>query len=60
MEAVKKITPFLSVIGQIQPSDMASVASSGFVTVINNRPDQEGDDQPTSAELAAAAQASGL
>lgn len=60
MEAVKKLTPFLSVIGQIQPADMASVASSGFLTVINNRPDNEGDDQPNNADLAAAAQASGL
>ncbi len=60
MEAVKQLTPFLSVIGQIQPTHMASVAASGFVTVINNRPDGEGEDQPSNAEMAAAAQASGL
>ncbi len=60
MEAVKKLTPFLSVIGQIQPADMASVASSGFLTVINNRPDEEGEGQPSSAQMAAAAHASGL
>ena len=60
MEAVKKLTPFLSVIGQIQPADMADVASSGFLTVINNRPDEEGEGQPSSAQLAAAAHASGL
>ncbi len=60
MEAVKQLTPSLSVIGQIQPTDMASVASSGFLTVINNRPDAEGEGQPSSAEMAAAAQASGL
>lgn len=60
MEAVKQLTPFLSVIGQIQPTDMAAVAASGFLTVINNRPDGEGEDQPTSAEMAAAARASGL
>ena len=60
MEAVKRLTPFLSVIGQIQPTDMASVASSGFLTVINNRPDNEGEGQPNNAELEAAARASGL
>lgn len=60
MEAVKKLTPFLSVIGQIQTADMASVAASGFLTVINNRPDNESEGQPSNAELAAAAQASGL
>ena len=48
MEATKQLTPFLSVIGQIQPKDMTSVAAAGFLTVINNRPDQEGEDQPSS------------
>ena len=60
MEAIKQLTPFLSVIGQVQPADMAAVASSGFPTVINNRPDNEGEGQPTNAEIAAAAQALGL
>lgn len=60
MEAVKQLTPFLSVIGQIQPTDMPYIASLGFVTVINNRPDAEGEDQPSTAEMAAAAQAAGL
>ncbi len=60
MEATKQLTPFLSVIGQIQPKDMTSVAAAGFLTVINNRPDQEGEDQPSSAEIAEAAQAAGL
>lgn len=60
MEATKQLTPFLSVIGQIQPKDMTTVAAAGFLTVINNRPDQEGEDQPRSAEIAAAAQSAGL
>ncbi len=60
MEATKQLTPFLSVIGQIQPKDMTSVAAAGFLTVINNRPDQEGEDQPSSVEMAEAAQAAGL
>lgn len=60
MEAVKQLTPFISVIGQLQPTDMPLVAAQGFVTVINNRPDGEGEGQPSNAEVAAAAQAAGL
>ncbi len=60
MEAVKQLTPFISVTGQLQPADMTSVAAQGFVTVINNRPDGEGEGQPSTAEVAVAAQAAGL
>jgi uncharacterized protein (TIGR01244 family) len=46
---------------QLSPQDMAGVKAAGFRSVINNRPDFEaGPSQPTSAELAAAAQAAGL
>ena len=48
-------------IGQLMPEDMASVAAMGFQSVINNRPDGEGGpSQPTSAQMAQAAQAAGL
>ena len=48
-------------IGQLMPEDLASVAAMGFQSVINNRPDGEGGpDQPTSAQMAQAAQAAGL
>jgi len=48
-------------IGQLMPDDMAGVAAMGFQSVINNRPDGEGGpDQPTSAQMAQAAQAAGL
>lgn len=60
METIKQLTPFISVTGQIQPSDMRSIAAQGFVTVINNRPDGETEDQPGTAALATAAQAVGL
>ena len=40
---------------------MAAVADHGYRTVINNRPDGEGGpDQPTSAQMQAAAAAAGL
>ena len=55
------LTPTLSVTGQLEASDMAWAAANGFRSVINNRPDFEsGDDQPTNAELASAAQSAGL
>lgn len=60
MEAIKQLTPFLSVMGQVQPQDMAAIAASGFLTVINNRPDDESADQPSSTQVAEAAQAAGL
>ena len=46
---------------QLEPSAMAEAAAAGFKSVINNRPDFEGGpDQPTSAQIEAAAQAAGL
>jgi uncharacterized protein (TIGR01244 family) len=40
---------------------MALAARAGFKSVVNNRPDFEGGpDQPTSAQMEAAAQAAGL
>ena len=57
---IRKITPFLSVASQITPSDVGILASQGYRTVICNRPDGEADDQPGSADIAAAAERSGL
>lgn len=46
---------------QLTPEAMGEAAAAGFKTVINNRPDFEhGPDQPTSAEMEAAALAAGL
>lgn len=55
-----KLTPDLSVSPQITAKDLEVAASSGFRSVINNRPDGEASDQPRSDELAAAAQRLGL
>ncbi|TAL84954.1 MAG: TIGR01244 family phosphatase [Rhodanobacter sp.] len=56
----KRLTDTLSVTGQIDPDDIARLAAQGFRSVINNRPDGEGDDQPRSEALASAAQQAGL
>ncbi|MGQ7957852.1 TIGR01244 family sulfur transferase [Pseudomonas sp. SP16.1] len=60
MDSLKYLTPFIAVAGQLQPADMGALAAAGFRSVVNNRPDGEGEGQPSSAEIQAAAQASGL
>lgn len=48
-------------VGQIEVSDLADIASAGYKSIINNRPDGEGgSSQPLSAEIAAAAKEQGL
>ncbi len=54
-------TPDFATTGQLHPNAIAELARAGFRTLINNRPDGEGGpDQPTSQQIAAAAQAAGL
>ncbi len=46
---------------QLTPESMAQAAKLGFKSVVNNRPDFEhGPDQPTNAQIEAAALAAGL
>ena len=60
MTEFKKLTDELSVSAQLQPEDMEAVAKAGFRMVLNNRPDGESADQPSSEEMAIAAEAVGL
>ena len=57
---IRQVDATYSVAPQIQPSDMEALAKAGFKTVICNRPDGEGSDQPTFREIADAAEAAGL
>ena len=58
---VRFITEDFAVAPQLDAAAMAQVAQAGFKSVINNRPDFEaGPDQPTSAQVEAAALAAGL
>jgi uncharacterized protein (TIGR01244 family) len=58
---LRPIAADVSVAPQLTPEAMAEVARAGYKSVINNRPDFEhGPDQPTSAQMQAAAQAAGL
>lgn len=58
--ALGKLTPDLSVSPQIQLEDLGALAEQGFRTLICNRPDGEGADQPSHRELAQAAGALGM
>ncbi|WP_422372487.1 TIGR01244 family sulfur transferase [Hoeflea sp.] len=57
---IRKISNTLSVSPQIAPADLAELRMAGFRSVICNRPDGEGADQPTFAEIEQAAEAVGL
>lgn len=57
---LKRINDDVSVAPQISPDDMPAIKAAGFTTVINNRPDGESFDQPTSETMRAAAEAAGL
>lgn len=46
--------------GQISVTDVAELAAQGFRSIVNNRPDGEDWDQPTSAEIETAAAEHGL
>lgn len=58
---LQAIAPDICAAPQLTPDAMAEAAAMGFKSVVNNRPDFEhGPDQPTSAEIQAAAEAAGL
>ncbi len=58
--SVKTVNPFFWVSPQLSEADIGALAARGVRAVINNRPDGEGEDQPNSADLAAAAERHGL
>ncbi|MFT3733119.1 MAG: TIGR01244 family sulfur transferase [Hyphomicrobium sp.] len=57
---VSKLTDDLSVSPQILPSEVAELAALGFKSIISNRPDGEGADQPAFSEIEREAKANGL
>lgn len=57
---IARLSDRLSVSPQLQLQDLPSIAAQGFKTLICNRPDGEGVDQPTHQEMAAAAASQGL
>ena len=60
MKPIEQISPSVSISGDVGPDDLAAIAAQGFRTIINNRPDGEAIDQPTSAAIEKAAHRLGL
>ncbi len=57
---ISTVTPSISVAAQITVADLAELKIKGFRSIICNRPDGEGSDQPTSEEIRAEAERLGL
>ena len=57
---ISQQSPSFSATAQLQPADLSDCAARGFATIVNNRPDGEGDGQPTSEQIAAEAKRLGL
>lgn len=57
---IKKIDAVFSVAPQITATDLEAVRDAGFRTILCNRPDGEGSDQPPFDEIAEAARKLGL
>lgn len=57
---IVSLTDSIAVSEQITAADVASIAAAGYKVLVNNRPDGEVPEQPTSEEIAAAAAAAGL
>lgn len=60
MTEFKLVAPDFAVAAQILPPDMARAAAAGFKLVIANRPANEAPDQPSEADMAAAAEDAGI
>ncbi len=60
MSDFRKLSDSVSASPQIDAADVAAAGTQGFTMVVNNRPDGEVDDQPSGAEIEAAARAAGM
>lgn len=60
MDTIKKLAPGISVSPQITTGGLAGLSRLGFRSIIINRPDGEGSDQPSFAEIKAAAATAGI
>ena len=57
---LRTLTAGLSVSPQIESSEMQAIKDAGFRAIICNRPDGEGADQPSFAEIEKAAEKLGI
>ncbi|MCE7030183.1 TIGR01244 family sulfur transferase [Jiella avicenniae] len=56
----KNLTEQLAVRDQVSPDEVAALGGAGFRSIIVNRPDGEGADQPSFAEIERAARDAGM
>ena len=57
---VRPISEQFSVAGQIQPEQLPELKARGYTSIVSFRPDKESADQPSAAQMEAAAKAAGL
>jgi len=57
---IRRVTNNISVSPQIYPQDLKAIKEAGFRSIICNRPDGEGSDQPTFEEIKSEAQKYGI
>ena len=57
---IVKLSESVAVSEQITPENVADIAAAGYKVLVNNRPDGEEANQPSNADIAAAAQAAGM
>jgi uncharacterized protein (TIGR01244 family) len=57
---VSALTERYAVSGQITPGQLADLKARGFTSIVALRPDGEGPDQPTAAQMTAAAHSQGM
>ena len=57
---IKTVTQQLSVAPQLLPADIEAIKDMGFKSIVCNRPDGEGSDQPTFAEIQQEAEKYGI
>lgn len=58
--SISTVTQHLSVAPQLSPTDIPAIRDMGFKSIICNRPDGEGADQPTFAEIQHEAEKHGM
>ncbi|NBW45838.1 MAG: TIGR01244 family phosphatase [Betaproteobacteria bacterium] len=60
MIEIKTLSPEIGVAGQVAIDDLPAIAAAGYRSVLCNRPDHEGTDQPTFQQIEQAALVCGL
>ena len=60
MIEIKSLSPEIGVAGQVAVDDLPAIAAAGYRSILCNRPDHEGIDQPTFQQIERAALACGV